>query len=582
MSTSASGLQSATAVKIYQRLLTYALPYWRMFALAIVGMVVYALTEPVFAAMMKPLLDGSFVEKNPDTIRLIPMVLLGIFMVRAIFGFLSSYCIRWVGRKVVADLRQEMFAKLLKMPTCHYDNTSSGKLLSKLIYNVDQVAQATTTALTILVRDTISLIGLLAWMLYLHLVLSMTFLLVGPVIALSLSYVIKRFRRISKNIQKSMGQITHFSEEVIEGHRVVKAFGGQAYEMENFIKVNEKNRHQQMKMVVTDNVSVSLIQLIVAMALSGIIYLSTLDSMREAISVGTFMSFVVAMGMLLGPIKRLTKVNSHIQKGIAAADSLFELLDTDIENDQGRIVLEKVKGEIQFQDVWHRYDENKAWALKSINLTIPAGKTVAFVGGSGGGKTTLVNLIPRFYEACQGKITLDGHNIEDLTLDSLRQQIALVSQDITLFNDSIANNIAYGYKRGASREHIEQAAKAAHILDFINSLPDGLDSLVGENGVLLSGGQRQRIAIARAILKDAPILILDEATAALDNESERHIQLALEELMKNRTTLVIAHRLSTIEKADRIVVMNQGEIVEQGTHQSLLKLNRYYAELQNK
>jgi len=572
-------LAPGTARRIYLRLMGYAKPHWRMFTLSILGMLVYAATEPVFAAMMQPLLDGTFIDKDPDIVRAMPLVLLAIFLVRGVSGFVNSYCLKWVGRRVVADLRQEMFDHLLRSPTRYFDGQGAGQLLAKLTYNVENVANAATSAVTTIVRDGFSIIGLVAYMLYINATLSAIFLVVGPAMAAAIKIATRRFRRHSKRIQDRVGELTHVAQEVIDGHRVVKAFGGQEHEKAHFSAVNEKTRALQMKMVATEAVSVPLVQLISAMAIALIVYLSTMQGLQDDISVGTFMSFIVAMGLILPPVKRLTSVNSHLQRGIIAADSLFELIDSEPEEDTGTRTLKLAGGRIEYRGVTHAYDAEKGAVLHGVDLDIAPGETVALVGRSGSGKTTIASLLPRFYDPPQGEILIDGIPIRELTLVSLRAQMSLVTQDVVLFNDTIANNIAYGGQENADRETLERVAEAAHALDFICAMPHGFDTLIGDRGVLLSGGQRQRLAIARAMLKDAPILVLDEATSALDTESERHIQAALEVLMKGRTTLVIAHRLSTIEKADRIVVLHQGKIVEQGRHADLLALGGYYARL---
>lgn len=564
---------------VYKRLLGYSLPYWKIFAVSVFAMVFFAATDTAFAALMKPMLDGSFVDKNPDTIRFIPLAIIGLFLIRGVTGFISEYGMAWVGRQVINNLRHAMFQQMLRLPTTFYDKTSSGQLISKLTYDVEQVAHASTTALTVMVRDTLTLIGLMAWMLYLNWMLALTFLIAGPFIALLIAYVNKRFRRISGRIQASMGGVTEAVEQAIEGQRVIKIFGGQRHQTGIFDKVNEANRRQQMKMTATREASVPLIQLVAGSALAGIIALATSPEMLKEITVGTFMSFIVAMTMMLAPIKRLTNIHSSIQRGIVAAESIFELLDREAEKDTGALRIEHARGAIEYHNVSFAYDASKGRVLENINLGIEPGQTVAFVGRSGSGKSTLVSLLPRFYDLSIGRITLDGHDIRDLALESLRNQIALVGQEVILFNDTIANNIAYGRGGEVREEEIIRAAEAAHAMEFIRQLPQGLHTVIGEKGVLLSGGQRQRLAIARALFKDAPILILDEATAALDTESERAIQAALEQLVRNRTTLIIAHRLSTIERADVIVVMDRGRIVEQGRHAELLARGGHYASL---
>jgi subfamily B ATP-binding cassette protein MsbA len=572
---------SGEGSRLYRRLLGYVFPLWRAFAIAIVCLLIVAATEAGFAAFIKPMMDGSFVERDPQVIQLTPFVLIGIFLVRGIASFLSNYWMAWVARKVISALRSEMFSKLLCLPVSFYDSTPSGTLLSKLIYDVEQVAHATTDVITIIIRDTFTVIGLLGWMFYLNWRLALILLIGTPLIAHIINFINRRFRRYSTRIQGSIGDVTQIAEETIEGQRVVKTFGGQHYERGRFEEANERNRLLNMKLETTNAGSVPLVQFIAAIAAAAVIYIALREVDRSELSVGSFMSFVAAMMMLLAPMKRLTKITANLQRGIAAAASIFAFIDTPAEVDEGTTPIERCEGAVSYRDVHFTYRKDKGEVLQGISFAVEPGQSIAFVGRSGSGKSTLVSLLPRFYDVSAGQILLDGRDIREFPLPALRDQIALVSQHITLFNDTIANNIAYGRLEGSSREAIAAAAEAAHAMEFIRELPEGLDTLVGENGVLLSGGQRQRLAIARALLKDAPVLILDEATSALDTESERHIQVALEELMQNRTTLVIAHRLSTIENADRIVVMERGRIVESGRHAELLQLGGQYAALYN-
>ncbi len=568
-----------TSVHAYRRLLSYVKPYWKGFLLAIATMMVIAATEVGFVALMKPLLDGSFVEKDPDVIKWMPFLLVGIFLLRGVAGFISTYCMTWVGRNVIRDLRMLMFAHILHLPVSYFDSQTSSHLTVKMINHVEQLYSASTTVLTVLVKDSLTVIGLLAWMFYLNWQLAMVFLVIGPIIALVVAIISKRFRVISRNIQNSMGDVLHSAKESVEGQRVVKIFGGHGHEYQTFHKNVEYNRRQHMKMAVANAMNAPLVQLIASFALAAVIYIATSGDMMEEVSVGTFMSLMAAMMLMMPALKRLTNVNVQLQAGIAACESVFEVMDTAAEVDQGSLRIERLTQGIEYRNVSFHYPGQAENVLKNISFEAKPGETIAFVGRSGSGKSTLVSLLPRFYPASEGEVLIDGHPVEAYQLENLRDNIALVTQQITLFNDTLANNIAYGSLRGATQEEVEQAAEDANAMEFIGKFPEGLNTMVGENGILLSGGQRQRIAIARALLKNAPILILDEATSALDTESERLVQRALERLMSNRTTLVIAHRLSTIERADKIVVMDDGGIVESGSHQELLAQQGYYAKL---
>jgi subfamily B ATP-binding cassette protein MsbA len=568
-----------TSSQLYLRLLNYVKPYWRVFAASVLGTIVVALTEPLVPALMKPLLDGTFVEKDEAMMSMVPVIIIVIFLVRGVATFISSYAINWVGNKLVLDLRNEMFQKLLSLPTGCYDDSTTGSLLSKLTFDVTQVTAAATTVVTVAIRDTFILLGLLGWLFYLNWKLTLLTLLMAPVIALVITIISKRMRANSRDTQRAMGDMTQVIEESISAHKVVKLFGGQQYEGSRFDGQANWVRRYVMKQVAAAAANVPIVQMVAAVALAGIVYLVMLQAQNNETTVGGFVSFVMAMLMLTAPVKRLAGISEHLQRGLAAAESVFALLDTDSEIDTGKKAVGRVRGELQFDQVNFAYEQDGRIALKDISLHLQAGENIALVGTSGGGKSTLVNLIPRFYTPHSGQILLDGTDIKEMTLESLRANISLVSQEVVLFNNTVAENIAYGQMREVSEAEVIAAAKAAHAMTFINEWPKGLNTLVGERGVKLSGGQRQRIAIARAILKDAPILILDEATSALDSESERHVQAALETLMQGRTTLVIAHRLSTIEKADRIVVMQKGEIVELGTHRELLKKDGVYAQL---
>ncbi len=573
------GDHAHSSAQVYRRLLGYAMRDLGVFGLAILGMVIYALSDTAFAVLMKKVLDVGFVEQDREAMAVLPLWLVGIFIVRGVGSFLSGYCMNWVGRNVIKTLRREMFARFLELPTAFYDRNSSGVLLSKLTFNIERVAEATTRSVTVLVRDSLTIVGLLAWMFYLEPVLSLLVVVMGPLIGMLVRWVSNRFRRYSSRIQDSMGDVTRFAEEVVKGHQIIKIFGGQEYEEERFEAVNEQNRRLHNRFVFVHSASLPVIQLIAGVGIAAVIFVAYGGAFIEPLSAGEFVSFLGAMLLMMAPLKRLTDVNAPIQQGIAAGHSIFELADELPEQDAGQRKLTRAQGDIQFESVSFAYQRNKGPVLRDVNLSVAAGETVAIVGSSGSGKSTLVGMLPRFYDASSGRILLDGHDVREYRLADLRRQIALVSQDVTLFNDTIRANIAYGSRRDADEHQIREAADAAHVTEFLDELPDGLLSTVGDRGVLLSGGQRQRIAIARALLKNAPILILDEATSALDTESERHIQTALEVLMRNRTTLVIAHRLSTIEQADRIIVLEEGRVVETGDHRSLLAEGGRYAAL---
>ena len=570
---------SDSSFHLYRRLISYALVYGNIFIVAAIGMIIVAAASTAFAAIIQPMMDGSFVERDPSTIKWVPVAIVAIFFVRVIGAYAANYGMSVIGRNVIRELRKEMFSRLLSLPKTFYDHATTGALISKFTFDVEQVANATTKAITVFIRDTLTVIGLVGWMFYLNTKLALIFIIAAPIVALIIVAVSNRFRRIGKTIQTSMGDVSRIIEESIKGQLVVKIFGGRGYEKEQFSVANEKNRKQNLRMQKIQALSSPLIQLLVACSLALIVYIATLDSMKAEVSVGTFVSFFVAMTMMMPPIRSLTSILSTLQKGIAAADSIFAFIDLKQEGDTGNFQSDTVQGMLEFNAVNFTYQGEDNSALTEINLTIKAGQTVAFVGRSGSGKTTLLNLIPRLYDVLDGEVSLDGVNIKNYELDNLRSHISYVGQDVVLFNDTIEHNIAYGSMKSYSHEDVVEAAKSSHAYEFINESNDGFQTIVGERGVKISGGQRQRIAIARALLKDSPILILDEATSALDTESERFIQASLEGLMKTRTTLVIAHRLTTIVNADVIVVMDKGKIIEKGTHQELIALNKHYAAL---
>lgn len=562
---------------LYRRLLSYVKPFWPILLLGVFGNIFYSGIDATFTYMMRPFLDKGFIDIDMDFVKKIPIVVLVGISLRGLFSALASYCMTWVARSVVKVLRQKVFAHIIHLPADYYDEATSGQLLSKLLYDVEQVAQVSADALTDFVQNTCLVIGLLTVMMLVSWQLSLMFLLTIPFVGIIVNYTNKRVRRISHKVQKTMGEVTEIASEAIDGYRVVRIFGGEQYEMNKFNKATDSSRQNDMKVAVSKGINVFGVQFIIAIGIASIIFAAIKLATVITITAGSFLAIIAAMLQLIKPMKTLTTLNATIQRGLAGAESIFTLLDKETEAHAGKTMIKPVQGAVQFHHVSFAYRQAKP-VLLDVNFHVAPGETVALVGHSGSGKTTIASLVPRFYEVSEGRITIDNVPVNELSLESLRSQIALVSQHVTLFNDTLANNIAYG-RFDISRDEIIAAAKLAYAHDFIITLPEGYDTCVGDNGVLLSGGQRQRIAIARAILKNAPILILDEATSALDSESERYIQAALEHVMQNRTTLVIAHRLSTIKQANKIIVLKQGQVVEQGTHQQLLALDGHYAKL---
>ena len=561
----------------YKRLLKQILPYKGYFLVGILAMILLGATEAGIPAGLKPLLDGTFVDKDPSYLFWAPLGIVILFSSRGLFSIISQITFTKISTQLVLDLRQQMFQRLMGLPTTFYDQNISGKLISKLVYDVTQVTQAGTQVLTILVKDSVTVIALVAYLFWLDWKLSILILVLIPIITTVAHLIGKRIRILNRQLQLFFGEMTHVLEESIKGHKVIKIFGGQKYESRRFGQTAKNIKNHQFKHAVAASIGVPIVELSGAIVLALVVYLGTTKT--DPLSVGEFVAFFAALGLLFSPIKRLTKVNDPLQRGLAAAESVFELLDQHPEEDLGTFEKERADGEITFNNVTLKYPNTNKNALGPINLTIAPQSTIALVGASGSGKTTLANLIPRIYLPSTGEIHLDRINLNTWVLTALRSQISYVSQDVVLFNDSVANNIAYGDEQ--DRKGIENAAKIAGATEFIKSMPEGLDTVIGENGVRLSGGQRQRLAIARAIYANTPLLILDEATSALDNKSEAIVKNALEQLRNGRTTIIIAHRLSTIQSAERILVLNEGQIVEDGTHETLIVQNGYYASLIN-
>ncbi|WP_104400777.1 lipid A ABC transporter ATP-binding protein/permease MsbA [Vibrio penaeicida] len=563
----------------FKRLWPYISSYKAGIVVAIIALVINALSDTYMLSLLKPLLDEGFGQSDSEFLRTMPIIILVLMIVRGGSGFVSAYFMSWVSNNVVMKLRRQVFNHFMQMPVSFFDRESTGRLLSRITYDTEQVAGATSQALVNIVRETASLLGLIGLMVWSSWQLSLVLLVVGPIVAIAIGVVSRRFRKISKNMQTEMGNLTSSSEQMLNGHKVVLSYGGQPVEEERFNHVSNAMRQQNMKMVVVSQLSSPVVQMIGSSALVTVLFLASVDSIRAELTAGTFTVVFSAMLSMLRPLRGLTSVMSDFQRGMAACQTLFSLMDMPTENDEGKLVKEKVKGDVEVRNAIFTYPTKDTPALRDVSFNIPSGKTVALVGRSGSGKSTIASLFTRFYNLDSGSIALDGHDVRDYDLQNLRTHFGIVSQHVHLFNDTVANNIAYAAEDKFTKEQIIEAAKLAYAHEFIEALDNGYDTVIGENGTTLSGGQRQRLAIARALLRDAPVLILDEATSALDTESERAIQAALDVLQKDKTVLVIAHRLSTIENADEILVIEDGKVIERGQHDALMSEDGAYASL---
>jgi subfamily B ATP-binding cassette protein MsbA len=572
-------MKTEKSAQLYIRLLGYLRPYSLVFSISIFGMILAAATEVALPVVLKPFLDGTFIDKDPSLMTWAPIALIVIFLVRGVGGFIAQYASAWVGNKMVMDLREEMFEKILVLPLKYFHEHSSGSQLSKFTFDVSLVQYAATQVITVFVKDTLTVVGLLAYLIYLDWQLTLISLVMLPPIALVVRYFNGRLRWASRETQDSVGAVTEVVQESIDCNKVVKIFSGQRAERKRFFEASNKLRRLLMKQTMAVAANVPIVQLIAAIATAIVIYHVMGQVRADETTVGGFVSYLAALLMLTSPIKRLTGIMEHLQRGLAACESVFGLIDQEPELDDGVVELEEVRGEITFDEVSFKYPGTDVYALKDIELTIQPGESVAIVGSSGSGKTTLANMLPRFFTPSKGRVLIDGQEISTISLKSLRSNIALVSQEVALFNDSVLANIMYGSALERDEQKVVSAAEGAFATEFINKLPEGYDSLVGEKGMKLSGGQRQRLAIARTLFKDAPVVIMDEATSALDATSEKLVKDAFERLRKGRTTIIIAHRFSTIEQADRIVVLDSGRIVEVGSHDELIKLKGRYEKL---